>query len=671
MSTAPTSEIGSTSAFGRLPGWGAFYDEHERNPKLQWPQSLSVWEEMLDDAQVDALKAAVTLPLLRRRWVIDPNGADPRIAEHVAADLGLPVKGAGEQPSRPLSGRFSWRRHLEHVLRAPFLGHYFFEIVGAIGPDGLWHLRKLAPRPPRTIYEIQTADDGGLKAIKQLAGNPPAAIPVERLVAYVWDQEASQWTGRSELRSIYKHWLRKERLLRIDVVQHERNGLGVPTVESQPGASQKQIDDNARLAQSVRAGDTSGLALPAGASLRLRGVEGILPDTLASIRYDDEQMARKFLAMFIQLGQTQTGSRALGSEFVDFFDLALDARADWVCDVTNEHLIEESVAWNFGEQDTVPRLVCDRDEDPEASVQDLVQLAQQGLLVIDDELRSWIADRVGAPQPQPGAPAAPPAPAAAAGREKTRRAPRAAAGDVGHRQPTALEQQAGVDFAALQAARVAAAETLAADWAAVTQAQIDELVLQVAAASSPADLAQLSVQTTGATVLAEAMAAMAAAGAQSAIDEAATQGQTLAAPVAADFADRAEALALMIGQQLAQSATAAALATTGTGQEVAAAVRDHLEGLVGAALGQELDNAMHEAQSLGRMDAMEGWGNAARFYGSELLDANTCEPCRAEDETEYQSLADARADYPLGGFAGCEGGRRCRGTVVAVAREDA
>jgi hypothetical protein len=74
--------------------------------------------------------------------------------------------------------------------------------------------------------------------------------------------------------------------------------------------------------------------------MRLVGVEGSLPDTLASIKYHDEQMARRFLAMFMQLGSTETGSRALGQSFVDFFALAQESIATDYTKVTNEHIIE-------------------------------------------------------------------------------------------------------------------------------------------------------------------------------------------------------------------------------------------------------------------------------------------------------------------------------------------
>lgn len=669
---APRTELGSIQQFGALPGWGVFIDLLEHNPKLLWPQALRVWEDMLADAQVQALRMATTLPLRRRRWLIDPNGSDPRIVDHVASDFGLPVKGQKDQLRRPLSGRFSWGRHLEHVLRAPFMGHYFFEIVGEIAADGLWHLRKLAPRPPKSIYEIDVDPDGGLKAIRQAGSLQPIEIPAERLVGYVWDQEGAQWTGRSELRSIYKHWLAKDYLMRADVTKHQRNGMGVPVVESAPGSSQAQIDQDQQLASSVRGGDVAGVAMPAGAKLRLVGVEGSLPDTVASIRYHDEQMARAFLAMFIQLGQTATGSRALGERFVDFFALSLDARAEWVCEVTNEFAIERFVRWNFGETDTVPLLISERDEDEEASVQDLATLVQQGLLVVDDEIRTWVRDRVSAPQPpagaaQPSPPAAGPQAAARSG--KARRP--ASAADIGHRQPSQVEQQAGVDFAAMQSDLGAALEALLADWKDVQAAQIDDLVLQASVAHGAAALAAITAQPRGADLLAQAMADIAAKGAQAAADEAAAQGADITLPAAQSFTERAGAIAATMARAISDTAARKAITLTGTQDEIASALRDHLEGLTDAFLRMQLGGALHEGQQTGRRAALRAFPDGTRFYASSLLDANACEACQEEDSTEFSSIDEAEQDFPFGGFIGCLGGLNCRCTVVAVGPEAA
>jgi hypothetical protein len=73
-----------------------------------------------------------------------------------------------------------------------------------------------------------------------------------------------------------------------------------------------------------------------------------LPDVLASLRYDDEQMAAAFLAMFTKVGTTETGSRVRGGSLIDFFALAQEAVAKQYADVTNEHVIEDLVDVNYG-----------------------------------------------------------------------------------------------------------------------------------------------------------------------------------------------------------------------------------------------------------------------------------------------------------------------------------
>ena len=52
------------------------------------------------------------------------------------------------------------------------------------------------------------------------------------------------------------------------------------------------------------------------------------------------------LAHFLNLG-TETGSWALGSTFADFFTQSLNAVAEQVCDVVQQHVIEDLVDLNW------------------------------------------------------------------------------------------------------------------------------------------------------------------------------------------------------------------------------------------------------------------------------------------------------------------------------------
>ncbi len=92
-------------------------------------------------------------------------------------------------------------------------------------------------------------------------------------------------------------------------------------------------------------------------------------------------------------------------------------------------------------------------------------------------------------------------------------------------------------------------------------------------------------------------------------------------------------------------------------------------GLTKARVKDQISGATSTAQNSGRKLTMRR-NDAQHIYSSELLDENTCQNCTAEDGTEFDSVDAAEADYPGGGYAECEGGERCRGTLVAVYNEE-
>jgi hypothetical protein len=118
----------------------------------------------------------------------------------------------------------------------------------------------------------------------------------------------------------------------------------------------------------------------------------------------NEEMARSFLAMFLQLGQTESGSRALGESFVDFFEDALWAFVGWYAGITSEHVINDIVDWNWGEDEQAPRLVAAQDDSTPLLASDIANLVQSGTLVVDDELQGWIRKRFSMPDYVGGSP---------------------------------------------------------------------------------------------------------------------------------------------------------------------------------------------------------------------------------------------------------------------------
>jgi hypothetical protein len=416
--------------YAGTPGWGYFGGmlggAGDDVPALMWPSNILVYNRMRTDAQIDALIKSVTLPLRRLNWMIAPNGARDEVVEDISNQLRLPIQGDADEfvvRGRP---RFNHDNHLRLALLAPTVfGHMPFEIVGEVDATDLsWKLSKLAARMPQTIAKFNVARDGGLDSIVQYdpTNYNPAPIPISQLVVYTWELEGGNWAGRSMLRPLYKHWLLKDRLLRIDAIKNERFGAGIPVGTAPPGGDPA---DYQKLASATRASETGGVGLPDGSTLDIMGIRGTLPDTIASIRYQDEAMARSFLAMFLQLGTTETGSRALGESFIDFFQDALWGFVKWYTGITNEYLINDIVDWNWGEDEQAPMLVAVENDERPLGVGDLAALVQSGALVVDAELQSWIRKSLDMPEykgeppivvkAEPGA-AEPAAPVAAGGK---------------------------------------------------------------------------------------------------------------------------------------------------------------------------------------------------------------------------------------------------------------
>ncbi|WP_188043673.1 phage portal protein family protein [Changpingibacter yushuensis] len=391
---------------GGLASWGELAAEsHETNLDLVWPRSIDVFDKMRrEDAQVGSVLRAVTTPIRSTAWMIDPAGARSDVVDLVARDLGVPVRGQGPVASVRTKGRFSWSEHLRLALLELVYGHSFFEQV--YSADGeLIHLAKLAWRPPRTISNINVARDGGLVSIQQygVSGVPAPTIPVSHLVAYINEREGSNWLGQSLLRTAYKNWLLKDRMLRAQALTVERNGLGVPvytgaepptsaTLEERRKWEESEKSSGLDVATSFRAGEAAGASIPHGASLDLKGVTGDLPDIDAPIRYHDEQIARAVLAHFLNLG-TETGSWALGSTFADFFTQSLNATARHIQDVTQQHVVEDLVDANWGSSEPAPRLVCEpigaRSPVTASAIKELVDA---GALTPDPELEKYLRE---------------------------------------------------------------------------------------------------------------------------------------------------------------------------------------------------------------------------------------------------------------------------------------
>lgn len=415
MPSSLTHEIGhSNNGITGMYGFG--FDAAEPNVALQWPQSVLEYDKMRRDAKVTEIFGSVTLPLRATRWYLDPNGAKKKVVDLISEDFDLPVLGKDEdRPRRRLANRFSWQEHLRMALLELFYGHMPFELVvdgDELRRSGQARLKKLAPRMPQTIARIQVARDGGLEALQQhpagmnfnAPGPQEKPIPVESLLWYAHAREGGNWQGLSMFRSAYAPWKLKQDAMRVNGMKDRRNGMGVPQYIGPVNATQDQLIEGARYAESWRAGETGGGAAPFGGKIELTGVTGQLPDVIESLRWYDEQIAACVMAEFLKLGSTTTGSRSLASVFVDTFMVNLEAIGRHIADVTTAYAVEKFVTWNFGEDVLAPRIVFDPVDSPEtASAIVMKAYVDSGVVVADDSLEHWVRSRLKAPRKDPNA----------------------------------------------------------------------------------------------------------------------------------------------------------------------------------------------------------------------------------------------------------------------------
>jgi hypothetical protein len=115
VAAVPITERGYASTSSAW--WqGLAYDADEP-VELQWPNSVSIYNRMRkQDAQVTSVLRAVSLPLRRTRWWVDPAGAKVAVSKFIADELGLPLAGRPERPSDRTKDRFSWAEHLRLAL---------------------------------------------------------------------------------------------------------------------------------------------------------------------------------------------------------------------------------------------------------------------------------------------------------------------------------------------------------------------------------------------------------------------------------------------------------------------------------------------------------------------------------------------------------------------------
>jgi len=387
---------------------GFLQDFGEYNGTLSGRAAITTYEMMRrSDAQVAATLLACELPIRAANWDVraaSDSQLDREIADFVRENLfgGLEfVSESGAKSSQ------CWDDVLRNALLMLAFGASAHEEIFAVD-GGRIRLARLAPRLPVTFYRWVTDADGEtLIALNQYGyknGNFMSVdVPAERLALFTFNQEGSNFFGRSMLRPAYMHWYIKSQLYRIDAIAGERNGLGIPTIEQGPNGSQEDRQAAALWVTQLAAHEKTGLSLPNGWKFSLQGVAGSVRDLYNSIQHHNIEISRVALAFFMNLGQgaRSSGNRALSESQSDFFFLAVQATADYLARVLTATAVKRLVDYNWDGVASYPVVTVSnlRSRSFDQVLTSLSQLAQSGVVTPFPELAQYVARELGLPQP--------------------------------------------------------------------------------------------------------------------------------------------------------------------------------------------------------------------------------------------------------------------------------
>lgn len=167
-----------------------------------------------------------------------------------------------------------------------------------------------------------------------------AFIPIRKLAIFSLEPEAGDLRGISVLRSAYKHWYYKDTLYKIDAIQKERHGIGVPVIKLPPGfsADDKKLADE--LGRNLRTNDRAHIVIPSNWDIVFAKLEGQPVSAIESIKHHQEMIQINILAPFLNAPSSDVKTH-------DMFFKATRYLAATIANVFNKHIIPQLVDFNF------------------------------------------------------------------------------------------------------------------------------------------------------------------------------------------------------------------------------------------------------------------------------------------------------------------------------------
>lgn len=345
--------------------FSGMFSEEYLDKFSQMPEGIEIYDKMRrSDYQVQMLLAAVKNPIISASWgveAVDDSKEEQEIAEFVKFCLFEDISYPDGSKSK------TFRDFLTEALTSIEFGFCLFEPIYKVVMDHpKWGnyigLRDIGYRSQKTIYEWNLNQNGSIKNVRQLAQGDLAVdvkILGEHLMPITFKKEGDNYEGTSMLRPIYGNWFRKDFYLKIYAMGIERNATGV-LVARVPTSAQSDAEQMTFIKKMLKlftSHQSTYMVLPEGFELDVTKIDFDAKEVLDGIKFEDQAMAKSFLAGFLELGMGgQAGSQSLGKDLSTIFLNGIEIYSETIGDALEQNVVKKLVDAKYGKRVKYPQI---------------------------------------------------------------------------------------------------------------------------------------------------------------------------------------------------------------------------------------------------------------------------------------------------------------------------
>lgn len=372
------------------------------NPELSGRRGIDKYREMRNDAVVRTTLKLQKTPILGARWFMQPASQEPE--DQAKASF------VWDNLTKWMS--MSFPQFMVEALLMCDYGVYAFEkvfiykdwfnpLTGTTEEKLIW--KKFAPIPPYEIEEFAYDEGGGPEHIVVETETEPVDLEIAKALIFTYDKEAGDLWGFSVLRSAYKHWFYKEQLYKIDAIQKERHGIGIPIIVLPPNFKEGDRAAAEQIGRNLRTNERAHVVLPPAWEVAFLKLEGQRVDALESAQHHADKLYENVLANFmVTNGDTGaiTALEAVHTKSARFI-------AEIIRDVINHYAIPQLMKYNWTDEEMphgYPQLKVRRlgDERDWRTISFAIRnFIGAKAMMVDDPLRHWIREEMDLPIEDP------------------------------------------------------------------------------------------------------------------------------------------------------------------------------------------------------------------------------------------------------------------------------